>query len=191
MTASSPIVTSGHTITPPPNHTPSPMVIGFCASHPNRRCTASIGCVGVSNSTPGPTCTSSPIHTCPTSRSPRHIDESIPADRGLVAVIEIHRRANHRPRTDPAEQLAQQLCTSAGLGRTGGVVLLDENRAPHPLEGEFWIAGAVPASGQHPALHLTHITQHPADNVLPDVSFLRPRRPRCGGVAAWRRPSPV
>src|SRR5947209_14833950 len=53
------------------------------------------------------------------------VDEGLAADRGLVAVIELHRRANHRVRTDPTEQLAEQLRPSAGLGGTGRVVLLD------------------------------------------------------------------
>jgi hypothetical protein len=44
---SSPIVTPGHTIAPPPSHTLSPIAIGSAASQPARRASGSIGCVGV------------------------------------------------------------------------------------------------------------------------------------------------
>src|SRR5699024_6617236 len=55
-----PILTPGQTITPPPSHTLSPMVMGWAASHLSRRCCGSMGCVGVSSCTFGPICTSAP-----------------------------------------------------------------------------------------------------------------------------------
>ena len=42
-------VTAGQTITPPPSHTLSPIVIGAPDSQPSRRGPASIGCVAVSS----------------------------------------------------------------------------------------------------------------------------------------------
>lgn len=53
-TVSSPMVTPGHTITPPPSHTLSPIVIGAAASSLSRRGCGSTGCVGVSSCTFGP-----------------------------------------------------------------------------------------------------------------------------------------
>ncbi|SUP34573.1 Uncharacterised protein [Streptomyces griseus] len=67
-TVFSPMVTPGQTMTPPPSHTLSPMVIGSAASHLARRATGSTGCVGVSNWTCGPNCTSSPTVIGATSR---------------------------------------------------------------------------------------------------------------------------
>ncbi len=60
-TVFSPIVTPGHTTTPPPSQTLSPMTIGFAASHLSRRGPGSVGCVGVRSWTWVPMRTSSPI----------------------------------------------------------------------------------------------------------------------------------
>src|SRR6478735_8606605 len=67
-TVFSPMLTPGHTTTPPPSHTLSPIVIGAAPSHFSRRGPGSTGWVGVSSCTFGPICTSSPIVTVATSR---------------------------------------------------------------------------------------------------------------------------
>ncbi|HYO24149.1 MAG TPA: hypothetical protein VEQ85_04295 [Lacipirellulaceae bacterium] len=66
-TVFAPMVTPGHTITPPPSHTLSPIAIGRPPSHFARRGAASSGCVAVSNCTFGPICTSSPMTIVATS----------------------------------------------------------------------------------------------------------------------------
>ncbi len=53
-TVLSPIVTPGQTITPPPSHTLSPSVIGRPPSSLSRRGCGSIGWIGVSSCTDGP-----------------------------------------------------------------------------------------------------------------------------------------
>src|SRR5690606_19250492 len=68
-TLSRPIVTPGITITPPPIHTLSSIIMGRPPSHPALRGSASKGCVGVSNCTFGPIRTSSPIVIAATSKA--------------------------------------------------------------------------------------------------------------------------
>jgi hypothetical protein len=53
------MLTPGHTMTPPPSHTWSPMAIGRAASTLARGGSGSTGCVGVSSWTFGPIWTSS------------------------------------------------------------------------------------------------------------------------------------
>jgi hypothetical protein len=67
-TVSSPIVTPGQTMAPPPSQAPSSTVIGSADSQPRRRVAASSGWVGVNNCMPVAICTSAPIVTRATSR---------------------------------------------------------------------------------------------------------------------------
>ena len=60
-TVSSPIVTPGQTMTPPPSQTLSPIVIGFAYSQPRRRGSGSIGCVAVRSCTAVATWQAAPI----------------------------------------------------------------------------------------------------------------------------------
>lgn len=68
-TVFSPMLTPGQTITPPPSHTLSPIVIGCAASHLARRGSGSMGWVGVRSWTFGPIWTSAPIVMRATSRN--------------------------------------------------------------------------------------------------------------------------
>ena len=67
MTLSSPMLTPGQTMTPPPSQTLSPMVIGDPASILSRRGCGSSGWVGASSCTFGPIWQSSPIRMSTTS----------------------------------------------------------------------------------------------------------------------------
>ena len=76
----SPIETPAQTMTPPPSHTLSPIVIGSAASHLSRRGPGSTGCVGVSSWTFGPIWTSSPMVIVATSSatSPKFANDRAP-----------------------------------------------------------------------------------------------------------------
>jgi hypothetical protein len=68
-TDSSPMVTPGQTMTPPPTQAPNPIAIGAADSYPVRRAAGSRGWVAVSNWTIGPIWTSLPIVTAALSRN--------------------------------------------------------------------------------------------------------------------------
>ena len=66
-TVSSPIVTPGQTIAPPPNQTLSPIAIGSADSQPTQRGPGSIGCVAVRSCTRGANWQTAPIRIGATS----------------------------------------------------------------------------------------------------------------------------
>ena len=69
MTQSSPIVTPGQTMTPPPSHTLSPMTMGSALSSPALRGVGSRGWIGVSSWTFGPNWQCTPMVMVATSRA--------------------------------------------------------------------------------------------------------------------------
>ena len=69
MTQLSPMVTPGQTMTPPPSHTLSPIVMGSAASREQARGVGSRGWTGVSSWTFGPIWQCAPILIWATSRA--------------------------------------------------------------------------------------------------------------------------
>ena len=69
ITESSPMVTPGMMIAPPPIQTLSPMVIGSAASQPSRRGPGSSGWIGVSSWMFGPSWQLRPMRMSTTSRA--------------------------------------------------------------------------------------------------------------------------
>jgi hypothetical protein len=97
------MVTPGQTIAPPPSHTLSPIVIGSAASQPARRCSGSIGCVGVRIWTAGAIWHPERRHV---EQHAVEVDERARADRDVAAVVAAEGRPDHDAVADVAEQLA-------------------------------------------------------------------------------------
>ena len=105
-TASAPMLTPGHTITPVASHAPSPIVTGRAVSVPRRRSAESSGWSAVSRCTLGPIWTScADRHLGAVEYDRAVVDERPCADADVVAVVALERR--HHLGVFP--QLAEQL----------------------------------------------------------------------------------
>ncbi len=188
-TVSSPIVTPGQTIAPPPSQTLSPIVIGSADSQPCRRGSGSIGCVAVRSCTFVASWQASPIRIgAGVEHDAVEVDERPCADRDLGAVVAPERRADDHSLAELPEELAQDRVAALLIGVRRGVEAL-EHRLRAGVVGPELVVDAVELAAEHPLFHLRH--QSCAAAARSTIARVVPRVARARLPGVWCDGSPA